>query len=261
ITLSGNTFTVKGNHTYAEESAADHPGSNPYTITVTISHEAAPTATATSTATVSDPAVVATGGFVVTASEGADSGSQTVATFTDPGGAEVVGDYSASINWGDGSAASTGVITLSGTTYTVKGSHTYAEESAADHAGSNPYQITVTISHESAPTATATSTATVSDPAVVATGNFVVTATEGQDSGSQTVATFTDPGGAEAVGDYSASINWGDGTAASSGVITVSGGVYTVKGSHTYAEESAADHAGSNPYQITVTLTHESAPV
>src|SRR4029077_19459092 len=175
ITLSGGVYTVKGDHTYAEESAADHPGSNPYTGTVTISHESAPTATATSTATVSDPAVVATGGFVVTATEGQDSGSQTVSTFTDSGGAEAVGDYSASINWGDGTAASTGTITLSGGVYTVKGSHIYAEESAADHAGSNPYTVTVTLSHESAPTATATSTATVSDPAVSPTGGFVVT--------------------------------------------------------------------------------------
>src|SRR5258708_4632630 len=115
-------------------------------IKKTISHEAAPTATATSAATVSDPAVNAAGGFVVTGTEGADSGSQSVATFTDAGGAEVVGDYSASINWGDGTAASTGVITLSAGVYTVKGSHTYAEESAADHPGSNPYTITVTIS-------------------------------------------------------------------------------------------------------------------
>src|SRR5205085_2628585 len=154
------------------------------------------------------------------------------ATFTDPGGAEAVVDYSAGINWGDGTAASTGVITVSGSTFTVKGSHTYAEESAADHAGSNPYTITATLSHESAPTATAMSTATVSDPAVLATGGFTVTAVEGADSGSQVVATFTDPGGAEAVSDYSASINWGDGTTASTGIITVSGGVYTVKGSH-----------------------------
>src|SRR4029077_20992147 len=143
ITLSGGVYTVKGDHTYAEESAADHPGSNPYTGTVTISHEAAPMATAMSTATVSDPAVVATGGFVVTATEGQDSGSQTVATFTDPGGVELVGDYSASINCGDGTAASTGTITVSGSTFTVKGSHTYAEESAADHPNSNPYTITV----------------------------------------------------------------------------------------------------------------------
>src|SRR5207253_2953365 len=137
-------------------------------------------------------AVVATGGFVVTASEGSDSGSQTVATFTDPGGAEGVGDYSASINWGDGSAATSGVITVSAGVFTVKGSHTYAEESAADHAGSNPYTITVTLSHEAAAAAPAWPTRRSSDLAVVATGGFVVTASEGSYSGSQTVATFTD---------------------------------------------------------------------
>src|SRR5207237_10646397 len=124
-----------------------------------------------------------------------------------PGGVGCVRDYTAAIIRGDGTAASRGVLTFSGGVFTVQGSHIYAEESAADHAGSTPYTITVTLSHEAAPTATATSTATVADPAVVATGGFVVTATEGAASGSQTVATFTDPGGAEVVGDYAASIN------------------------------------------------------
>src|SRR5207237_1238033 len=223
---------------YAEESANDHTGSNPYQITVTLSHEAAPTATASSTDPKSDAEGKATGNFGVTASEGKDTGMQTVATFTDPGGVESTSDYSASINWGDGSAASSGVISVSGGVYTVQGSHTYAEESAADHTGSNPYQITVTISHEGAPTATASSTATVSDPAVVATGNFVVTASEGASSGLLTVATCTDPGGAEVSVPTRRSSDLGDGTAASTGVISVSGGVYTVQGSHTYAEES-----------------------
>ena len=51
----------------------------------------------------------------------------------------------------------------------------------------------------------------------------------------QTVATFTDPGGAEPLGDYSALIDWGDGTAPSAGTITFAGGIYTVQGSHTFA--------------------------
>src|SRR5205085_1599593 len=139
----------------------------------------------------------ATGGFVVTATEGADSGSQTVATFTDPGGSEAVGRKSAVKGWSEGIAASSGVMSHSGGVYRVKGSHTYAEERAADHAGSNPYTVTVTLSQEATPFATAISSAIVSDPAVVATGGFVVTAAEGAASGSQVVATFTDPGGSE----------------------------------------------------------------
>src|SRR5205807_828823 len=143
---------------------------------------------------------------------------------------------------------------------TVQGSHTYAEESAADHAGSNPYQITVTISHESAPTATASSTETHTAAVEVASNIVFGTATESTSSGLQTVATFTDPGGAEVVGDYSAITNWGHRTPATTLFPYTTLFRSTVQGSHTYAEESAADHAGSNPYQITVTISHESAP-
>src|SRR5207245_2154145 len=98
--------------------------------------------------------------------------------------AEVLGDYSASIDWGDGGSA--GTITVSSGVFTVKGTHTYAEE------GTKP--ITVTLGHDGAPTAIATSTATVSDPALVPTGGFSLSAVEGAASTSQTVATFTDPG-------------------------------------------------------------------
>jgi uncharacterized repeat protein (TIGR01451 family) len=48
----------------------------------------------------------------------------TTATFTHASGVEPVSAFVATINWGDGKT-SAGVITLSGTTYTVKGSHTY----------------------------------------------------------------------------------------------------------------------------------------
>src|SRR5205085_7165222 len=53
--------------------------------------------------------------------------STTVATFMDTGGPENpndTGDYNATINWGD-NTTSTGTISLSGTTFTVAGSHTY----------------------------------------------------------------------------------------------------------------------------------------
>ena len=43
----------------------------------------------------------------------------------------------------------------------------------------------------------------VSDPSVTVTGGFVVNDVEGAASGVQTVATFKDPGGPEALGDYS----------------------------------------------------------
>src|SRR5262249_32655555 len=147
------TFSVRGSHPYAEEGTR--------TVTVTIHHDSAPDTTVTSTARIADPSVVPTGNFAVLATEGSDSGMQTVATFTDPGGPEPLGDYSADINWGDG-RSSTGVITLSGTVFTIKGSHTYSEEGS--------YIITVTIHHDTAVDAVARSTASVADVPVVAVG-------------------------------------------------------------------------------------------
>jgi hypothetical protein len=249
-------------HKYAEEGT--------YTPTISITDFTSKTDTTSFTVNVSDPAVVATGGFALTPVEGADSGSQVVATFTDPGGAESTSNYSALIDWGDGSAATTGSITFSAGTFTVRGNHTYAEESAADHAGSNPYDITVTISHEAASNAVVHSSATVSDPAVTPTGGFTIPATEGSSTGTRTVATFTDPGGAEPLADYSAMIDWGDGTAPTAGTISFSGGVYTVQGSHTYAtglglpDEFGNTFCGGDPPSyhrtITTTISHESAP-
>src|SRR6185312_7911592 len=49
-----------------------------------------------------------------------------VATFTHANGVEPAGNFSATINWGDG-RTSAGTITLSGTTYTVTGSHSYRQ--------------------------------------------------------------------------------------------------------------------------------------
>src|SRR5207253_1340655 len=125
------------------------------------------------------------------------------------------------------------------------------------------YKVTVTLHHEAAPDAVVTDNAAVSDPAVAATGNFTISAVEGAAFSGATVATFTDPAGAEPnafdggpISDhYGASIDWGDGTATSAGTITYDSntGVFTVKGGHTYFEEGA--------YTVTVTLTHElSAP-
>src|SRR5262249_32434708 len=149
--------------------------------------------------TVSDPPVSLTGAFAFSAVEGALSASQTVATFTDPGGPEpntsdptgTLNDhYSADIAWGDGGTTIGASISFDGVnTYTVSGAHTYGEEGT--------YPITIPIHHERAPDASTTSTATVSDPAVTPTGGFAFAAVEGLLSGTQTVATFTDPGGPE----------------------------------------------------------------
>jgi hypothetical protein len=90
------------------------------------------------------------------------------------------------------------------------------------------------------------------DPSVVGTGGFIVTQTLGLPIRTQTVATFTDPGGPEALADYSASINWGDNTTPSSGTISLPvNGVFTIQGNHPYTQVGT--------YPITVTIHHDSA--
>jgi hypothetical protein len=229
-------FSVSGTHTYAEE------GSFP--VTVTVNHDSAQAATATSTVTVTDPAVVVAGGSTISATEGASTGNVVVATFTDPAGAEVLADYSATVAWGD-KQSSSGAISYNSSTgvFSVAGAHTYAEEGS--------FSVTVTVNHDSAKAAAATTVASVADPAVLASGT-TISATEGASTGSMVVATFTDPGGPEALADYSASIAWGD-NQSSTGTIgyNSSTGVFSVRGAHTYAEEAS--------YTATVTVSHDSA--
>jgi hypothetical protein len=92
----------------------------------------------------------------------------------------------------------------------------------------------------------------VNDPAVQASGASTFSATAGVSTGTRTLATFTDPTGAEALADYSAIINWGDNTPASQGTITgPANGLFTVQGSHVYTQ--AGGHT------ITVAIRHDAA--
>jgi hypothetical protein len=113
---------------------------------------------------VSDSAVVPTGGFTAIAYTRITSPQQTVAVFTDPGGYEAMGDYSASINWGDSPTPTNGTISLNTSTgvFTVQGSHLYTR------AGN--FTITVTLHHDAAPDVTATSSALVLNPTLRLTG-------------------------------------------------------------------------------------------
>jgi hypothetical protein len=248
------TQTTKGtitpqSHPYAEE--------GPYTVTVTVAGNGL-TSSEHFGVTVSDPSVTqvlpAAG---VSAVEGAAFTGKAVAQFTDPGGAEVLANYSVvSINWGDSSPldTTTGAITygdgLGSKTapFTVSGNHTYAEE--------GPYTITVIVKHLGDSTTTLTSTATVSDPAVV--GKGVNVSAKEAIAITAPVATFMDPGGAETLANYKVnSIDWGDGTPLDTTTGVITGGtplgsktaVFTVSGTHTYAEEAAT-------HTITVVIAH-----
>jgi hypothetical protein len=75
----------------------------------------------------------------------------------------------------------------------------------------------------------------VNDAPISATGVEVVQLPNVAATGL-VVATFTDKGGSDPVSVYTATINWGDGSASTAGTIAAaSGGGFRVTGSHTYA--------------------------
>ena len=81
-------------------------------------------------------------------------------------------------------------------------------------------------------------------PAVVTT--FPVTGTVGVPIVAAPIVSYTDGNGSTPPGSYTATINWGDGTNASTGTVTEANGVYLVSGDHTYAAD------GSYPIAVTV---------
>jgi hypothetical protein len=177
-------------------------------------------APATATVTVTDPAVTAAGGFTLAATAGADSASQAVATFTDPGGAEPVSYYSATITWGD-NTSSAGAITFDPVSqvFTVWGDHAYAA------AGS--YPVAVTIQDGSSPSVTAASMAAVvgnsTGPAALQPAVFVNAAWAGlapgtHPDGSPTGAVI----GVNAFASIQAAVN----ATLSGGTVTVAAGTY-----------------------------------
>ena len=79
--------------------------------------------------------------------------SGTVADLLDANSYATTQDFTATIDWGDGSQPSAGTVSGSGGVFTISGGHSYAL------AGS--YTVTVTITDDGGSTTTATATATV----------------------------------------------------------------------------------------------------
>jgi len=216
------------------------------TFYVTLSNptgEATLGAITTTVVTIKDDDII---GTRITATEGVPF-TGVVASFASSNPSVPAGDYSATIDWGDGTPdvpdTTPGAITpISGGGFNVTGTHTYTEEGT--------YPLAVHIGGASSIGAANLSAVTVQDAPLTATAvNFSVT---GHKNFSGVVANFTDvdPGGIAS--DYTATITWDDGTT-SAGTISGSG-LFSVSGSHVFA-------AFMGIHGVTVTIFDHDAPV
>ncbi len=236
---SDTLFQILGSHTYKEE------GTFTFTLTSTTPGGVATTFTpaAGGTATVNDAPLSSSGSISITGIEGNTTGPKLIGTFTDANPFATVSEFttgggSVVVTWGDGSAPETlpaSAITATGSAngvlFSVTAAHTYPEEGS--------YQISIAVADDGGATTVAHASAVISDAALTAGSPVALTPNTGVLLTNTTVATFTDANPAATVSDFTATIDWGDGTPTTVGTIAQPGGVGTafdVEGTHAYAK-------------------------
>lgn len=236
------TFHVDAGHVYTV------PGT--YTTTVTVVNPSGLESIGMGTVTVVS-APIALQASPLTVFEGEPLGGPlVVGTFTSPNPYATAGEYAAQVSWGDGttSAATVTADSPTGTlahfliTATHDGAFTYADT----------YQTQVVVSQTSG-TASALGTLVVTPAAISATMVPLADAPEGTLAGGL-LAEFNSANPTATVSDFTATLNWNDGTALTGGYISQTGGAGTpfeVFGSHTYAS-ALSSTATVFPVQVAI---------
>jgi hypothetical protein len=152
--------------------------------------------------------------------EGLNSGTLVLATFTDTSG----GSVSASVNWGDSTSSAATVTALGGGNYRVSGSHTFTEETT--------YLARVTFSDSAGGSASVTDSIIVADAGLSASGYPVSNLARA--SFTAPLATVTDANPSATTADFQASVDWGDGSS-SAGIVTAAVGQFRISGTHSYS--------------------------
>ena len=236
---------VSGSHVYADDGT--------YTVVVTVTDDAGISGSDSMAVTVNNAAPSVEVGPDHVVDEG-EPVSLAPTTFTDYGTADT---HSATITWGDGTAAEPGTVTESpfgppgstaGANGTVSSSHVYDDDGS--------YTVTVTVTDDDGASMPGGLTVTVHNvPPLVEAGP------------DQTVelgipinvdASFTDAGSADS---HTASIAWGDGSE-TAGAVTEASGAGTVSATHSYASLDSFvvtvtvfdDDAGTSTDTFTVTV-------
>ncbi|MEQ1859768.1 MAG: peptidylprolyl isomerase [Chthoniobacteraceae bacterium] len=164
------------------------------------------------------------------AASGVPLANQLVAKFTDTDALGQAGEYTATINWGDGATPGAGTVgrdTSSPlpTAFAVRGGHTYANQGT--------YPLVVTLTAAKGQRATLRGIAVITAGPLRPFGRTVTT--KGAKLSNGIVATFTDDAPLLPAA-YSASICWGDGTFSEGLVRRGPGGDFQVLGTHTFPD-------------------------
>ncbi len=243
----GAIFSVSAAHTYTEAGT--------YAYTVIVTDDGGSVTVFGGSAIIADAALTAAATPGIVSAEGASTGTVTVGTFTDANPNPTSGDFSAVIDWGDGSPTSFGAFSIipgvggGPATVAVRGTHVYKEDGT--------FTITALTTDVGGQKVTTTATANVSDPAATGVAAIPVNATAGEYTGQIAVAIFTDPNPYSSASDWNTTINWGDGSTPDTGNVVLVGGaigggnIFKVFGSHNYV----AVNAGASPPLTAVIVT------
>jgi hypothetical protein len=158
---------------------------------------------------------------------------------------------SATITWGDGTSSTVNVTPNPDGSYSVSGSHTYAEEGS--------YQLSVSVKDSGSLSASGNGSATVSDAALTL-AYFLAGGT--RDRYAALGATFTDADPNGQISDYTATITWGDGHTSTVKVYKnplgkgfVLAGLHQYVSKGTYSVTLTVSDAGGSQLSKTVSVT------
>ncbi|MDB5387996.1 MAG: conserved repeat domain, partial [Planctomycetaceae bacterium] len=157
--------------------------------------------------------------------------SAIVATFKDANPYSAANDFIATINWGDGqsSPGTIAVDPLGG--FDVLGTHTYSSVGV--------FTTVVTVNETGQATHVGNGTVRVDNMAPALNAGSLSFDAMASRPFAGIVSTFTDADSNGSVGDFSASIDWGDGVTSTGSIASAVGGGFSVSGAHTYANPGA----------------------
>jgi hypothetical protein len=215
----GGTYSVSGTHTFS---------AGQYSVGVAIHDVGGSFTTLSEPLTVNDATLSASGSVTISLQQGQPF-SGAVAHFTDADPRVMPpSNFKASIDWGDGSTTTGAIVANPSGGYDVAGSHSFAS------VGSKA--ITVSISDIASPTTVVNATASATIMPAPLTGFPVPFQATSQTLFTGVVGAFSDGDKMSVGGQFAANIQWGDGSSSPGVMQGFGNGVFSVAGSHTYAE-------------------------